>query len=179
MKTPLVKILCQHAQLLFRNMDALKAELANKRKALSTDVARPAKYMRRGDIERIEQEKREQEEREKQLLKEQNIKSKSTTPAVSAPSSRSQVGTICFEHSTLISSTPENSRKRHLYHLRLHYPHPRRTSQRMILQLQQDLLRSIFLTRRPFDGFVPKASQSDFLENPTRIEDCVFALLNS
>lgn len=49
-------------------MDALKAELASKRKALDVPPvadARPTKYMRRGDIERLkeEQERKAKEER--------------------------------------------------------------------------------------------------------------------
>ncbi|KAF9234610.1 Prp18 domain-containing protein [Melanogaster broomeanus] len=49
-------------------MDALKAEIALKRKTTETDLtSRPTKYMRRGDIERIQQEgeQRAQEERER------------------------------------------------------------------------------------------------------------------
>jgi pre-mRNA-splicing factor 18 len=40
-------------------MDALKAEIASKRKAIQNDPvesSRPTKYMRRGDIERLKQE---------------------------------------------------------------------------------------------------------------------------
>ncbi|KAI0723674.1 Prp18 domain-containing protein [Fomitopsis betulina] len=45
-------------------MDALKAEIAVKRKAISADVERPSKYMRRGDIERLreEQDRKEKDE---------------------------------------------------------------------------------------------------------------------
>jgi pre-mRNA-splicing factor 18 len=46
-------------------MDALKAEIALKRKPTETDLtSRPTKYMRRGDIERIKQEE-EQRAKEK------------------------------------------------------------------------------------------------------------------
>lgn len=49
-------------------MDALKAEIALKRKALDVPVAggRPSKYLRRGDIERMkeEQEQKAREEKE-------------------------------------------------------------------------------------------------------------------
>ncbi|CCM04695.1 uncharacterized protein FIBRA_06881 [Fibroporia radiculosa] len=60
-------------------MDALKAEIANKRKVFEAEpiLSRPTKYMRRGDIERLkeenerkereEKETREREEQEKQL----------------------------------------------------------------------------------------------------------------
>jgi pre-mRNA-splicing factor 18 len=52
-------------------MDALKAEIASKRKILQDDSVeslRPTKYMRRGDIERLkqEQELREREEKERE-----------------------------------------------------------------------------------------------------------------
>jgi pre-mRNA-splicing factor 18 len=60
-------------------MDALKAEIAAKRKALQDDpiyAARPTKYMRRGDIEKFKEEQeakaREQKEtaaREKAAVK--------------------------------------------------------------------------------------------------------------
>lgn len=45
-------------------MDALKAEIALKRKNLTDNNDRPNKYMRRGDIEkmRLEQERKEAEE---------------------------------------------------------------------------------------------------------------------
>ena len=56
-------------------MDALKAEIATKRKAIEVD-GRPSKYMRRGDLERLrEQEEaakkaaeREAKEQEKQAV---------------------------------------------------------------------------------------------------------------
>jgi pre-mRNA-splicing factor 18 len=37
-------------------MDALKAEIASKRKAFDNGPSRPNKYMRRGDIERMKEE---------------------------------------------------------------------------------------------------------------------------
>lgn len=53
-------------------MDALKAEIAVKRKALelpASEGARPTKYMRRGELERLkeEQEKKEREEKEAKI----------------------------------------------------------------------------------------------------------------
>lgn len=44
-------------------MDALKAEIATKRKVRQDDAQGPSKYMRRGDLERLKAE-REQKERE-------------------------------------------------------------------------------------------------------------------
>jgi pre-mRNA-splicing factor 18 len=51
-------------------MDALKAEIASKRKAfqdIPAETSRPTKYMRRGDIEKLkqEQEAKAREERER------------------------------------------------------------------------------------------------------------------
>ena len=49
-------------------MDALKAVVAEKRKAIAEDngsVERPAKYLRRGEIERLKEEAKAREERER------------------------------------------------------------------------------------------------------------------
>jgi pre-mRNA-splicing factor 18 len=56
-------------------MDALKAEIASKRKTLQDDLvesSRPTKYMRRGDIEKLkeEQELKAREEKEQKERKE-------------------------------------------------------------------------------------------------------------
>ncbi|KZT02893.1 Prp18-domain-containing protein [Laetiporus sulphureus 93-53] len=59
-------------------MDALKAEIAVKRKALREDpvlAQRPTKYMRRGDIERLKEE-RERKEREEKDAKEREEREK-------------------------------------------------------------------------------------------------------
>jgi pre-mRNA-splicing factor 18 len=37
-------------------MDALKAEIASKRKALESGAQRPNKYLRRGEVERMKEE---------------------------------------------------------------------------------------------------------------------------
>jgi pre-mRNA-splicing factor 18 len=59
-------------------MDALKAEIALKRKTLEvpTVEGRPNKYMRRGDIERLkeEQERKAKEEKEAQEREERGRK---------------------------------------------------------------------------------------------------------
>jgi pre-mRNA-splicing factor 18 len=49
-------------------MDALKAEIASKRKALGNEPQRPKKYMRRGEIERMKEEE-EQKAREEAAKK--------------------------------------------------------------------------------------------------------------
>jgi len=52
-------------------MDALKAEIALKRKALQDDPTgeRPNKYMRKGDIERMRLEREQKEREEKETAK--------------------------------------------------------------------------------------------------------------
>ncbi|KAH0584993.1 hypothetical protein H2248_008264 [Termitomyces sp. 'cryptogamus'] len=54
-------------------MDALRAEINSKRKALQDESVRPNKYMRRGDIERMKEEAkaREQKEREEAQQREE------------------------------------------------------------------------------------------------------------
>lgn len=47
-------------------MEALKAEVAAKRKALQDDTGRPTKYMRRGDIERLQEEQQVKEAKERE-----------------------------------------------------------------------------------------------------------------
>lgn len=68
-------------------MDALKAEIASKRKILQDEplAERPTKYMRRGDIERLRQkqeqnaqETREREEAERRQAANTSDKPKST-----------------------------------------------------------------------------------------------------
>ena len=49
-------------------MDALKAEITSKRKALGNELQRPKKYMRRGEIERMKEEE-EQKAREEATKK--------------------------------------------------------------------------------------------------------------
>ena len=53
------------------SLDALKAEIAIKRKATPDGSSRPSKYMRRGDLEKLkeEQERKEREEKEKEKEK--------------------------------------------------------------------------------------------------------------
>lgn len=58
-------------------MDALKAEISIKRKAIQEDPVlngRPTKYMRRGELERLkeEQERKAREEKQKELKAKQD-----------------------------------------------------------------------------------------------------------
>ena len=74
-------------------MEALKAELALKRKSLA-DVSdsRPNKYMRRGDIEkmRLEQERKEAEEKAK-------AKQQESSQAASSSAESSKVCFCCMQ----------------------------------------------------------------------------------
>lgn len=63
-------------------MDALKAEIATKRKTLEGDGPRPNKYMRRGDIER------EREELERKEREQRNAKRRAEEEAATAASSK-------------------------------------------------------------------------------------------
>jgi len=54
-------------------MDSLKALVAEKRKALQDDSARPKKYMRKGDLERVREEQ-EAKAREEKRIAEEEIK---------------------------------------------------------------------------------------------------------
>ena len=62
--------------ILFFSMDALRAEINSKRKALQDESARPTKYMRRGEIERMKEEAkaRELKEREEAQQREEEAK---------------------------------------------------------------------------------------------------------
>jgi hypothetical protein len=67
---PTVRIHPQNSQYQYPHtiaiMDALKAEIALKRKSVGTGVgSRPTKYMRRGDIERIKQEEEQKVKQER------------------------------------------------------------------------------------------------------------------
>jgi pre-mRNA-splicing factor 18 len=69
-------------------MDALKAEIAAKRKALEDGSSeRPNKYMRRGDVERIKEEQERKEREEKEKAKQAALKVTQANPKVSTSSS--------------------------------------------------------------------------------------------
>lgn len=62
-------------------MDALKAEIASKRKALDNGPQRSNKYMRRGDIERMKEEE-ERKAREEAARKADEEAQKAALPKV-------------------------------------------------------------------------------------------------
>ncbi|EJD49012.1 Prp18-domain-containing protein [Auricularia subglabra TFB-10046 SS5] len=61
-------------------MDFLKSEIANKRKALEDDVPRPAKYMRRGDLDRLREEEERKRREEQAAEAEKAALAKAATP---------------------------------------------------------------------------------------------------
>ncbi|KAK7032974.1 SFM domain-containing protein [Favolaschia claudopus] len=67
-------------------MDALLHEVAAKRKAINDGPARPAKYMRRGDIERIQQEEQDRQrlESEAQAAAASKVQAPEPAPEVSS-----------------------------------------------------------------------------------------------
>lgn len=84
------EISCLHQHLNFLSpaitMDALKAEVSAKRKALQEDsiaALRPSKYMRRGDIERLkeEAEARQNKESEEAAKREAEVKATARKPS--------------------------------------------------------------------------------------------------
>ncbi|KAI0346328.1 Prp18-domain-containing protein [Trametopsis cervina] len=77
-------------------MDALKAELALKRKTLETAAApdgRPSKYMRRGDLERL---KEEQERKEKEIVAREREEKEKTEAERRAKLDKGKVSSIVF-----------------------------------------------------------------------------------
>ena len=72
-------------------MDALKAEIATKRKAIQDDplANRPNKYMRRGDIERL-REQEAQKARDEKLALEQAEAARKATVVQSAKDAREE-----------------------------------------------------------------------------------------
>lgn len=74
-------------------MDALKAEIASKRKILQDDPVislRPTKYMRRGDIERLK------EEQELKLREENERREEENTKAAGKKAADQKVGIYLF-----------------------------------------------------------------------------------
>lgn len=62
-------------------MDALKAEIASKRKNLQDDSGRPTKYMRRGELEKLKEEQERQEREAKEAQKRQELQEKENAAA--------------------------------------------------------------------------------------------------
>ena len=61
-------------------MDALRAEIATKRKAIQDDVQGPSKYMRRGDLERLKTEKEQKAREEGEKLAASQVSARQFDP---------------------------------------------------------------------------------------------------
>ena len=78
------------------SLDALKAEIAIKRKATPDGSSRPSKYMRRGDLEKLkeEQERKEREEKEKARLEKEQ---KEREAAEEKAKEKVSISTLCTQ----------------------------------------------------------------------------------
>ena len=78
------------------SLDALKAEIAIKRKATPDGPSRPSKYMRRGDLEKLkeEQERKEREEKEKARLEKEQ---KEREAAEEKAKEKVSISTLCTQ----------------------------------------------------------------------------------
>lgn len=148
-------------------MDALKAEIAAKRKNLEDPgvAARPTKYMRRGDLERLkeEEERKVQEEKRKKEEEEAKLRKEAATERLRLATlkvSMHSVRSVGMRLNRGWSRSPYQSRLPE--HLLLG-----QKTQEAVLSSRKSL-NSTFQTRKPFDDFVPKANPSDCSQSLTR-----------
>jgi hypothetical protein len=141
-------------------MDALKAEVALKRKNIDSDVPRPTKYMRRGEIERL---KEEQEQREKQ---EKLAQKKAAEDEAEAKRLAAKAAKVCIYFIFCGAQCPYSR------FLRDH----RQIRPILALQLKQSLpklnhLSTTSPTRKLSGDSEPKISPYGSLQSPTRTGD--------
>ncbi|EIM90854.1 Prp18-domain-containing protein [Stereum hirsutum FP-91666 SS1] len=86
-------------------MDALKAEIASKRKALDEVPVRPNKYMRRGDLERLNKEEEERKAREKQAAERERLEKEKAEQAT-ASASKSKPGQASKASTRSLTASP-------------------------------------------------------------------------
>lgn len=155
-------------------MDALKAEIAVKRKALAVPAAegaRPTKYMRRGDLERLkeEQEKKEREEKEARLREEREREEREREER-RREKAAAKVSVACA-HTPLPFVSFISVENRLVVHADLQTPHTQRAALRPARPHPTPRRRSTSPTRRPFGASVQRASPFDSLPSPTRTAD--------
>jgi len=125
-------------------MEALKAEIALKRKSAQGDSNRPAKYMRRGEIEKL---KEEQEKQEREVKEAKELEAKEAQKVAVKAKNR------------LVHSQPPTHHNRTILGI------PR---------LQTLLLRpSTSQTKRQFAVSASRANLSAYSESQTKIVGCV------
>lgn len=132
-------------------MDSLKALVAEKRKAIQDDSARPTKYMRKGDLERIKEDQETKIREEKRIAEEASKREEEAKQAAKKVSSLP-----CAPRHFLPDVSLEDRPHKHQAHLVIQRP-------------QTQSLPSISLTKKLSDVCVPKANRFGFLANQTRI----------
>lgn len=148
-------------------MEALKAEIALKRKSVNNDTSRPAKYMRRGDVEKMKEEQ-ERKEREEKETKERE---EATRKELEREAAKAKVSNAVPSHPTQFSSFTMENR---LVHLPLRIRHsPTACAIRAPRISPPQPLPSISLTKRPFVGCAQRGNPFVCLANQTRTVDCV------
>lgn len=138
-------------------MDALKAEIAVKRKNLEADIGpRQTKYMRRGDIERIKQEQ-EQAAKQERAQNTQEEAAKVIATEQAKPDAYVSILPVLRQYIIYMSMESRS--------------HPGRLPSRLFLNPEIQAHQSpnhlsISLMRRPSADSVPKDSLSDCLPKP-------------
>jgi hypothetical protein len=133
-------------------MDALKAEIASKRKAVEeSSLSRPTKYMRRGELERLREE---QEQKARDIKKADEITRQTVAFKEQSNSDAVSLFFITLAYLVLIFGLEKS--------------HPPVLHGRQNRRNQRNP-HSIYPTRRRYVGFVPEVNPFDFLESPTRI----------
>lgn len=151
-------------------MDALKAEIAAKRKILEAENgSRPTKYMRRGDIEKMKQEQEQEAKQQRaQIVHEE---AGNNTKVIEQAKSDANVSHSLVLYRYVVNTSMESGSHLGRLPLRLllnrgiqahQFPNHPLTSQ----------------TRRPYADFAPRDNLSGCLPNQIETGGCVYAHWN-
>lgn len=146
-------------------MDFLKAEIANKRKAIQEGSSRPSKYMRRGEVERLK------EEEQAKLQRKPAEAPLSSATVVWSPSNLTRSprpNPSCSSESRIPHQLPE------LLAREVQAP-----NLKLPQHLQQSLNNSTYRTKMLSDAYGPRASPFVCLLSQIETVDCAFVLLSS
>lgn len=149
-------------------MEALKAEIALKRKALQDDSSRPSKYLKKSDLEKLREEKERQEKEAKAERERAEEEQKERAKA----SANAQVSLYWYCVLLLRSSFGMENRVVHFLSLSLLSLTARLPVLRILLQPPVSTSRM----KRLFVACGLKANLFVYLENQTRIDGSVFVL---
>lgn len=157
-------------------MDALKAEIALKRKTLQDLPAadgRPTKYIRRGDLERLkeEQERKAKEEKEAREKEERDIKEAERLAKLAK-------GKVSNQHDQLLCQTHPCFGSRVL-HVPSHGHHTQKAQEILRPLTLRPLPSSTYPMRRLSVVFAPRRNLYGCSESQTEIVDYGFVLSNS